>query len=63
MTVSGALVASAFVIFLFAMGVAVWVVDESRGRDWRRWHRPLVVLLCAVAGLVAIAAAWMEVDW
>jgi uncharacterized membrane protein YcjF (UPF0283 family) len=55
MTVTG------IVLTLAVIAYGWWVADASRGRDWRKWHRPLVALLGVAAGLAFIATAWMGI--
>lgn len=62
MTASAAMLMTGIVVAISCGAFALWVSNESRGRDRRSWHRPLVALLGAAAAVCLIVAAWMAVS-
>lgn len=63
MTIAGAILSTAGVFIILAVLFSVWILDESRGADWRSWHRGTAALLFAVGAALTIAAAWTSVIW
>lgn len=61
MSVAGGFALTGAVFTLALIVWSMWVADESRGYDYRKWHRPLAGLLGVIAAVLYIAAIWLWV--